>query len=161
MRVAQSSQMQIGEVDISQIKFDPKSRDDISKILQGLQHLYVNLALREKIFDLLEAEISPKVDKRNGPPGMALRTIFVCGVLRLDLNQDYDRLHDLVNHHSAIRQMLGHGTFNEGFISKKRRRASSGRVHWPASSPVVSRKGAAIFRNIAKKDACFFAHTQN
>ncbi len=113
MRVVQNSQMQIGEVDISQIKFDPKSRDDIPKILQGLQYLYVNLALREKIFELLEAEISPKVDKRNGRPGMALWTIFVCGVLRLDLNEDYDRLHDLVNHHSAIRQMLGHGAFNE------------------------------------------------
>ena len=113
MRVVQNSQMQIGEVDISQIKFDPKSRDDIPKILKGLQHLYVNLPLREKIFALLEAEISPKVDKRNGRPGMALWTIFVCGVLRLDLNEDYDRLHDLVNHHSAIRQMLGHGAFNE------------------------------------------------
>ncbi len=113
MRVVQNSQMQIGEVDISQIKFDPKSRDDIPKILKGLQHLYVNLPLREKIFALLEAEISPKVDKRNGRPGMALWTIFVCGVLRLDLNEDYDRLHDLVNHHRAIREMLGHGTFNE------------------------------------------------
>ena len=113
MRVVQSSQMQIGEVDISQIKFDPKSRDDIPQILKGLQHLYVNLPLREKIFELLEAEISPKVDKRNGRPGMTLWTIFVCGVLRLDLNQDYERLHDLVNHHSAIRQMLGHGAFNE------------------------------------------------
>ena len=80
MRVVQNSQMQIGEVDISQIKFDPKSRDDIPKILKGLQHLYVNLPLREKIFALLEAEISPKVDKRNGRPGMALWTIFVCGV---------------------------------------------------------------------------------
>ena len=61
MRVVQNSQMQIGEVDISQIKFDPKSRDDIPKILKGLQHLYVNLPLRKKIFALLEAEISPKV----------------------------------------------------------------------------------------------------
>ena len=93
MRVVQSSQMQIGEVDISQIKFDPKSRDDIPKILQDLQHLYVNLPLREKIFALLRAKVSPKVDKRNGRPGMALWTIFVCGVLRLDLNEDYDRPH--------------------------------------------------------------------
>ena len=113
MRVVQNSQMQIGEVDISQIKFDLKSRDDTPKILKGLQHLYVNLPLREKVFELLEAEISPKVDKGNGRPGMTLWAIFVCGVLRLDLNEDYDRLHDLVNHHSAIRQMLGHGAFNE------------------------------------------------
>jgi hypothetical protein len=88
MRVVQNLQMQIGEVDISQIKFDPKSRDDIPKILKGLQHLYMNLPLREQIFGLLEAEISPGVSKLNGRPGMALWEIFVCGVVRLDLNGD-------------------------------------------------------------------------
>lgn len=113
MRAVQNAQMQIGEVDISKIKFDPKSRDDIPKILRGLQHLYVNLELREKIFALLEKEIAPKVDKRNGRPGMALWKILVCGVLRLDLNADYDRVCELVNHHNTIREMLGHGAFNE------------------------------------------------
>ena len=34
MRSVQNPQMQIGEVDISQIKFDPKSRDDIPRILR-------------------------------------------------------------------------------------------------------------------------------
>ena len=113
MRVIQNEQMQIGEVDISQIKFDPRSRDDIPKILKGLQHLYVNTELREKIFKLLEREITPEVDKHNGRPGMDLWKILVCGVLRLDLNEDYDRLCELVNRHSTIRQMLGHGAFNE------------------------------------------------
>jgi len=113
MRAVQNPQMQIGEVDISKIKFDPKSRDDIPKILKGLQHLYMNLELREKIFALLEKEIAPKVDKRNGRPGMELWKILVCGVLRLDLNADYDRVCELVNHHNTIREMLGHGAFNE------------------------------------------------
>src|SRR5450759_5234512 len=113
MRVVQNSQMQIGEVDISQIKFDPKSRDDVPKILKGLQHLYMNLVLRTQIFELLEAEISPKVNKRNGRPGMELWKILVCGVVRLDLNEDYDRLHELVNHHDTIREMLGHAQFDE------------------------------------------------
>ena len=61
MRAVQNPQMQIGEVDISQIKFDLKSRDDIPKILRGLQHLYMDIPLRTKLFQLLEAEISPKV----------------------------------------------------------------------------------------------------
>ena len=111
--MVQNEQMQIGEVDISQIKFDPRSRDDIPKILKGLQYIYVTLDLREKIFELLEREIAPKIDKRNGRPGMELWKILVCGVLRLDLNEDYDRLCELVNHHNTIREMLGHGTFNE------------------------------------------------
>ena len=113
MRVVQNTQMQIGEVDISQIKFDPKSRDDIPKILRGLQHFYMDLPLRNKIFQLLEAEISPSVSKRNGRPGMALWKILVCGVVRLDLNEDYDRLHELVNKHRDIRMMLGHAAFDE------------------------------------------------
>ena len=113
MRVVQNSQMTIGEIDISQIKFNPKSRDDIPKILKGLQHLYTDVALRTQIFQLLEEDISPKANKRNGRPGMALWRILVCGVVRLDLNIDYDRLHELVNEHSTLREMLGHGTFDE------------------------------------------------
>lgn len=113
MRVVQNVQMTIGEIDVSHIRFTPKSRDDIPKILKGLQHLYLDQSLRAKIFQLLEDEISPKVNKRNGRPGMTLWTILVCGVIRLDLNIDYDRLHELVNHHDTIRAMLGHGTFDE------------------------------------------------
>jgi transposase, IS5 family len=108
MRVVKNPQMQIGEVDITQIKLDPKSRDDIPQVLKGLQYLYTVLSVREAIFTLLEKRITPKIDKGNGRPGMALWKIFVMGVLRLDLNCDYDRLQELVNNHCTIRQMLGH-----------------------------------------------------
>lgn len=49
MRDVKNPQMQIGEVDISQIKFDPRSRDDIPKVLRGLQYIYCN-PLYEKKF---------------------------------------------------------------------------------------------------------------
>jgi IS5 family transposase len=113
MRVVQNAQMMIGETDISQIKFNPKSRDDIPKVLKGLQYVYTEIALRSQVFALLETEISPKTSKSNGRPGMPLWTILVCGVLRLDLNCDFDRLHELVNQHITIREMLGHGMFDE------------------------------------------------
>ena len=113
MRVVQNTQMQMGEVDVSKVRFNLKSRDDIPKILRGLQHLYIDLPLRTRLSALLEAQIAPKVDKRNGRPGMTLWSIFVCGVVRLDLNIDYDRLHELVNHHATLREMLGHGTFDK------------------------------------------------
>ena len=57
MRVVQKSQMEIGEVDISAIKFNAKSRDDIPRILRGLQHLYLNLPLRRALFDLLQTRM--------------------------------------------------------------------------------------------------------
>ena len=113
MRVVQNPQMQIGEVDISLMTFDLRSRDDIPKILRGLQHVYMDLTLRQMIFALLEKKIAPKVDKCNGRPGMTMWAIFVCGVLRLDLNSDWDRLHGLVNHYDTIRTMLGHGEFDK------------------------------------------------
>lgn len=113
MRVAQNEQMTIGEVDISKIHFDLKSRDDIPKILRGLQFIYTDLALRTSIFALLNAKISPKVSKTTGRPGMSLWSILVCGVIRLDLNCDYDRLQELVNHHNTLREMLGHGAFDD------------------------------------------------
>lgn len=113
MRVVQNQQMSIGEVDISKMNFDSKSRDDIPKLLKGLQFVYTNLALRTAIFELLEGQIAPKVSKSIGRPGMPLWTILVCGVIRLDLNCDYDRLHELVNQHNSIREMLGHGAFSD------------------------------------------------
>src|SRR5450830_1332704 len=113
MRVTENEQMTIGEVDISKIRFDPKSRDDIPKILRGLQFIYTHVELRALIFGLLNAKISPKVSKTNGRPGMTLWNILVCGVIRLDLNCDYDRLHELVNHHNTLREMLGHGAFDD------------------------------------------------
>lgn len=111
MRQVINPQLEFGQVDISKIKFDPKSRDDIPRILRGLQHIYVTPALRTAIFALLEKEVSPKINKKNGRPGMELWQILVLGVLRLDLNADYDRVHSLSNSHRELRQMLGHSDF--------------------------------------------------
>jgi IS5 family transposase len=111
MRVVKNPQMQMGEVDISKIEFDVKSRDELPQLLRGLQYIYTTPSVREAIFQLLEKNIAPHINKNNGRPGMELWKIFVIGTLRLDLNLDYDRLQDEVNHHKKIRQMLGHPDF--------------------------------------------------
>jgi IS5 family transposase len=113
MRIVKNPQMQFGEVDISEIKFNPKSRDDIPKILKGLQFIYTNESVRKEIFNILENKITPNINKSNGRPGMELWKIFVMGVLRLDLNCDFDRLHHVVNYDGLIRKMLGHGSLDE------------------------------------------------
>jgi len=56
----------------------------------------------------LERLVPPNIDKKNGRPGMDLWKVFVMGTLRLNLNWDYDRVHDMVNNHKTIREMLGH-----------------------------------------------------
>jgi len=107
-RHIEQPQMEIGQASIAEIRFDVKSRDDIPKILKGLQYIYLTDSIRDPIFKLLEEKVLPGVDKKNGRPGMALWKILVMGVLRLDLNCDYDRLQELVNQHKTVRKMLGH-----------------------------------------------------
>lgn len=102
-----------GEVEISKIDFNEKSRDDVPQLLKGLQYIYTQEETRKKIFKILIKEISPEVDKRNGRPGMDLWKILVMGTLRLNLNWDYDRLCEMVNNHRTIREMLGHGWLDE------------------------------------------------
>jgi len=119
MRSVINHQMMFGRTDISAIVFDPKSRDDMPKILRGLQGIYSNEDLRKRIFTILE-EVRPdrkkgngKADANTGRPGMEQWAILVLGVVRLDLNLDYDRLHDLVNHHDTLRKMLGHNDWTD------------------------------------------------
>ncbi len=109
MRTATHPQLQLGEIDIANIKIDPRSRDDIPQLLRGLQYLYSDNTLREEIFRILEKLPQKKVSTELGRPGMMWWKILVMGTLRLNLNCDYDRLQELVNHHNTIRQMLGHG----------------------------------------------------
>jgi transposase, IS5 family len=110
MRTVLNPQMQFGTVDISKITFDPKSRDDIPQVLRGLQYIYSHPDLRAEVFKILEENIAPGKDKKNGRPGMELWKIFVLAVVRVNLNTDYDRLHELANNHLVMRQMMGHST---------------------------------------------------
>lgn len=115
MRFVKNPQIHENGVDISKIKFDLKSRDELPQLLMGLQYLYTNDAIREEIFNLLETNILPEVDKRNGRPGMDLWKILVLGMIRLNLNWDYDRLHNEANYHLQIREMLGHGALDKEY----------------------------------------------
>ena len=108
MREVQKLQMEFGEIPIAEIPLNPKSRDDIPALLLGLQHLHGDATLRHRLFALLDAHILPGVDKTVGRPGMEMWRILVMGVIKQGLGCDFDRLHELVNHHDTIRQFLGH-----------------------------------------------------
>lgn len=119
MRNVINPQISLDSVDIGAIHLDPKSRDDIPQILRGLQHIYTDPQLRHRVFAILQ-EVRPyrtkgegKADANLGRPGMEQWRILVLGVLRLGLNADFDRIHELANQHGTLRQMLGHGDWSD------------------------------------------------
>jgi len=125
MRDIFPAQRTIGEIDIADIKIDVRSRDDIPLILLGLQHIYCTDELREKVFAIIkdmlptqqkDGQVKP-VSAELGCPGMNQWTILVLGSLRLCLNADYDRIHELANQHRTLRHMLGIADWDEKIFS--------------------------------------------
>ena len=101
MRNLRNPQLERGEVRIEDIKLNHKSRDDMPALLTGLQYLYSQEALRDRLFALMDEFILPGVNKKVGRPGMAMWSILVLGVVKQGLGCDFDRLHNLANHHTA------------------------------------------------------------
>ena len=118
MRTVKNPQLQLGATTIEKIRINLNSRDDIPPLLLGLQYIYTNVELREKVFAILEENISTDTDNDTGRPGMDLWNILVFGVLRLNLNWDYDRLTEMANNHKTIRMMVGHGSFTDDYEYK-------------------------------------------
>ena len=113
MREVHRRQFQIGQVPIEKIWINPKSRDDIPAVLKGLQYIWSDEKLRARLFALLDEHIVPETDRTVGRPGMELWQVLVLGVLKQGLGCDFDRLHDLANHHETIRAFLGHSDFGD------------------------------------------------
>ena len=119
MRKVIDAQMAFGRTDISAIRIDPKCRDDITRLMRGLQYIYTQPELWKRVFAILEgmrpvqADGKTKVSADKGRPGMEPWKILVLAVIRLGLNADYDRIHNLANNHLGIRELLGHGAWGE------------------------------------------------
>jgi len=118
MRKVIDLQLKLGEKSISDIQFDPRSRDEIPKLLRGLQALYADQEVRAKLFEALSGLVPANVDSNNGRKGMDLWNIFVLGTLRLNCNWDYDKLLEIANNHVRVRQMLCHGIMDGDYQYK-------------------------------------------
>lgn len=99
-------QLALGGTPIERVKIPLKSRDELPPILAGLQWVFQTAEVNEKIFALLEAKLM-EGKKATGRPGMELWQILVLGVVRLGLDCDYDRLEDIANHHTLVREIMG------------------------------------------------------
>lgn len=99
-------QLALGRIPIERVNIPLKSRDELAPILAGLQWVFLTPEVNEEIFALLETRLT-QGKKATGRPGMDLWQILVLGVVRLGLDCNYDRLEDLANHHTLIREMMG------------------------------------------------------
>ena len=115
MRKVIQEQMRFGEVAIGDIKFDIRSRDEIPKLLMGLQAIYCNLDVRWQVFEVLVNLVPDGINPNNGRTGMDLWKILVLGTLRLSCNWDYDKLMEIANNHDTLRLMLGHSRMDNDF----------------------------------------------
>ena len=111
MRKVIDLQMNFWKKDISNIEFDLQSRDEIPKLLMGLQYIHLTASIREKVSEVLK-QIVPKKSYESGRPGMDLWKILVLGTLRLNCNWDFDKVHEMANNHFKLRQMLGHSEYD-------------------------------------------------
>jgi hypothetical protein len=90
---------------IERILLPLNSRDELPPILAGLQWLWMHPTLKAKVLGVLQQKVLAG-KQPTGRPGMDLWQLLVLGVVRLGLDADYDRLEDLANHHTLLRQML-------------------------------------------------------
>jgi hypothetical protein len=106
MRVFFEPQTDLRYLPISEITFDPRSRHELGVVLRGLQHIFTNKELNQRVRAFLQSALGG-AHSRMGRPGMDHWEILVLGVVRHALKADYDQLHDLANHHRKLREILG------------------------------------------------------
>jgi len=113
MRKPIEPQFKLGEINIADIQFNPKDRDEIPQLLRGLQHIYCDPELREQVFTIMETGINQNRSGNTGRPGMELWKILVFGTLRLNCDWDYDKLKEIADNHMTLRKMIGIGMMDD------------------------------------------------
>jgi len=106
MRKLFEQQTELGITPIPEVKIKTKTRHELPQLLMGLQYIFMTESLNKEVFDILSEKII-KGKKKTGCYGMSLWEILVLGAVRLNLDTNYDMLHDLANHHIELRSILG------------------------------------------------------
>lgn len=116
MRKRFEQEITIGRLLIQDTIIPTKKRSGaLPGLCAALKEIYLNPQWNEKVFQILENKILSK-NNNTGRPGMNLWQIFVLSQVRLCQDISYDELHDLANHHTLIRQIMG---VESGFGIKK------------------------------------------
>lgn len=107
MRERFEQQLTIGRLLIEDTEIPTAKRaGSLPGLCAALKEIFITPKWNEEIFKVLEDKILSK-NNNTGRPGMDLWQIFVLSQVRLCQNLSYDELHDLANHHTMIRQIMG------------------------------------------------------
>jgi transposase, IS5 family len=156
-------QLALGQTPIERVGIPLKSRDELPPILAGLQWIFQTPQINEQVFALLESKVLAG-KKATGRPGLDLWQILVLGVVRLGLDCDYDRLEDLANHHTLLRQILGLSPVPAADEKPFHYKTLSDNVHHldeellAQINAIVAQAGRAVFK---KKDEPIRAKTDS
>ncbi len=170
MRQTESAPAELGAVPIAAIQIDARSRDDIPAVLLGLQHIHTSESLREKVFARLESQVSPRVRKDTGRPGMdrwrSLCLALDCGYDRLaEISRLWDAQRCLIRTAARLAAAqarfpaLAACSFDQGFHSP----ANQGRARVAGmvqTGPPAASGGAGFFTlraGLAPADSGFFS----
>lgn len=93
-------------IPIESIESDTGSRDNIPLLVRGVQHVYCQPRLRDRKMTLLASYIALTSYQDNGRPSMNLWSAMVQGLLKQELNADYDHLQEMANEHEIFDPML-------------------------------------------------------
>ena len=103
---------------ISEVQINTKTRHQLAPLLIALQYIFIDTDLSEQVFSILEKKILQS-KKNTGRLGMTMWEILVLGVVRLNLDIDYDFLLDHANNHNELRGVLGVQTKKVFFEGQK------------------------------------------
>ncbi|NQT57482.1 MAG: ISNCY family transposase, partial [Bacteroidetes bacterium] len=87
MRKRFEQQFALGQMPIQDIVFTTRTRDRLSGLYRALQEIFITPEYNEKIFSILEKEITDK-KKKTGRTGMDLWILFILAQTRLCLDID-------------------------------------------------------------------------
>lgn len=106
MRKKFAQQLSMGITPIEEVKIPTKSRDELPPVLAALQYVFMDMELNNKVFDIISPNITGG-KKDTGRNGMDMWEILVLATVRMALNTNYDRLHDMANFHRLVREVMG------------------------------------------------------
>lgn len=109
-RAKENYQLTFNQIPIEDVSFNLYSRDQMPKLLKGLQVIYKDIDCFNKITNLILRDISKNSNTKNkklGAPSMPAWAIFVLLSVHQNGRYDYDQLAELASNHVNLREMLG------------------------------------------------------